>query len=89
MAPGGDTPPVGGALSRNKPLTMVPEEDVVDFLEHHYGFAQLHPTLDLDQVAEWICDQHGGAFAATVQLVERLHDTGFQDAYDALAPGSS
>lgn len=68
---------------RLKPLSMVPVEDVEYFLEHHYRLAEHHPDLDAFAVADWVCGQTGGVFAATVDLVERLHDTGFQAAYDA------
>jgi len=69
---------------RQKPLSTVPVEDVEDFLEHHYELAGQHPDLDPFQVAEWICDQTNGDFAATVDCIERLHHTGFQAARDAL-----
>jgi hypothetical protein len=71
---------------RLKPLSVVPVDDVEYFLEHHYSLTEHHPDLDPYAVADWVCGETGGAFAATVDLVERLHDTGFQAAYDALQP---
>ncbi|WP_295429647.1 hypothetical protein [uncultured Thiodictyon sp.] len=43
-----------------------------------------HPDLDPFTVADWVCGETGGVFADTVEALERLHDTGFQAAYDAL-----
>jgi len=69
---------------RLKPLSLVPLEDVEDFLEHHYHLGEQHPELDPFAVADWVCAQTGGVFGATVDLVERLHDSGFAAAYAAL-----
>jgi hypothetical protein len=66
-----------------KPLSLVPAEDIEYFLENHYRLTEHHPDLDPFTVANWVCEETGGVFAATVDLVERLHDTGFQAAYDA------
>jgi hypothetical protein len=77
------------AYLRLKPLSMVPVDDVEYFLEHHYRLPEHHPDLDPFAVADWVCAQTGGVFAATVDAVERLHDTGFQGAYDALRPAGA
>lgn len=69
---------------RLKPLSLVPVEDLEDFLEHHYHLTEQHPDFDPFTVADWVCRDTGGVFADTVEAVERLHDTGFQAAYDAL-----
>ncbi len=66
------------------PLTLVPETDVVHFLDYHYNFAKRHPRLDPHEVAAWVCSQTEGVFRATVDLVERLHDSAFTAAYAAL-----
>jgi len=71
---------------RLEPLSVVPAVDVEDFLENHYKLAQYHQRLDPDAVARWVCAQTGGVFSATVDLVERLHATAFQAAYDAFQP---
>jgi hypothetical protein len=61
-----------------KPLSQVPVDDIEYFLEHHYRLPELYPELDLYAVAEWVCRETGGVFAKAVELVEMLHDTGFQ-----------
>jgi hypothetical protein len=61
-----------------KPLSQVPVEDIEYFLEQHYRLPELYPELDLYAVAEWICRETEGIFAKAVELVETLHDTGFQ-----------
>jgi hypothetical protein len=65
-----------------KPLSRVPVEDIEYLLDIHYRLADYHPKLDPYRVAQWIHEQcHDGIFNETVKLVERLHDTGFQEAY--------
>jgi hypothetical protein len=61
-----------------KPLSQVPVDDIEYFLEQHYRLPELYPDLDLYAVAEWICSETDGVFAKAVELVETLHDTGFQ-----------
>jgi hypothetical protein len=61
-----------------KPLSLVPVDDIEYFLEHHYHLPELYPDIALEVVAEWVCSETGGVFAKAVELVERLHDTGFQ-----------
>ncbi len=66
------------------PLSEVPVDDIEHFLDVHYQLLDYHPTLDPFEVAQWVRDQTGGVFSKTVDLMERLHDTGFQEAEDAL-----
>jgi hypothetical protein len=61
-----------------KPLSQVPVEDIEYFLEQHYRLPELYPELDLYAVAEWVRSETDGVFAKAVELVETLHDTGFQ-----------
>ncbi len=67
-----------------KPLSDVPVDDVERFLDVHYRLQKYYSELDPYRVAEWVHDQTGGVFSDTVDLVERLHDTGFRAARDAL-----
>ncbi len=66
------------------PLSMVPMEDIERFLDVHYRLQTYYPQLDPYAVAEWIHDMTAGLFSDTVVLVERLHDSGFQQAHTAL-----
>ena len=61
-----------------EPLSVVPVKDIENFLEQHYRLHEHDPEVDLYAVAEWVCNETGGIFAKAVDLVERLHDTGFQ-----------
>ncbi len=66
------------------PLSQVPLEDIERFLDVHYRLQAYYPELDPYAVAGWIHDRTKGVFSVTVDLVERLHDSGFQEAYAAL-----
>jgi hypothetical protein len=68
-----------------EPLSVVPVEDIEHFLDLHYRLGEHHPRLDPLDVAEWVHRETGGVFAETVDLMEQLHDSSFQRAYDALA----
>ena len=69
-----------------EPLSLVPVEDIEHFFEKHYRLDEAYPHLDLFDLAKRIIAATGGEFAATVALVERLHDSGFQDLPPAPAP---
>ncbi len=70
-----------------KPLSEVPVDDIERFLDKHYRLQKYYPELDPFRVADWVHEQTGGIFSDTVDLVERLHDTGFREAIEALGRG--
>lgn len=66
-----------------EPLSKVPEKDLRYFFERHYELARRHPALDPRALARWVHQQtNTGNFAAAVDLVERLNETGFDAAYE-------
>jgi len=71
---------------RLAPLSEVPEEDIETFFDLHYRLRDHYPDLAPYNLARWVHEQTGGDFAATVALVERLHDTGFQAAPKTVPP---
>lgn len=66
------------------PLGKVPLRELREFLDKHYPFERNCPGLDLNEVAAWVLEQTGGAFDATVRLMEDLDRTGCHQARLAL-----
>ena len=60
-----------------EPLSEVPPKDIENFLEHEYRLAERHSSLDPYEVARWVHGETQGVFRATVDFVERLHDSDF------------
>jgi len=70
------------------PLSQVPVDDIERFLDVHYRLPEYHPELDPFAVAQWVHARTGGVFSRTVDEMEKLHDTGFREAYAALEAGA-
>jgi hypothetical protein len=69
------------------PLSEVPVDDIERFLDVHYRLPAYHNKLDPYALAQWLHERTGGVFSATVDEMEKLHDTGFREAYAALEAG--